>query len=43
MVATTQLDNLAGICGSKTMSWRKPVVTRISVGCEINAYGCAVV
>ncbi|MFL5256025.1 MAG: pyrroloquinoline quinone precursor peptide PqqA [Rhodopila sp.] len=25
------------------MSWRKPKVTRIAVGCEINAYGCAVV
>ena len=29
--------------GAKTMSWRKPTVTRIAVGCEINAYGCAVV
>ena len=29
--------------GAKTMSWRKPTVTRVAVGCEINAYGCAVV
>jgi coenzyme PQQ precursor peptide PqqA len=24
------------------MSWRKPKVTRSAVGCEINAYACAV-
>jgi coenzyme PQQ precursor peptide PqqA len=39
----TRPDPLAGNNGSVNMSWRKPKVTRIAVGCEINAYGCAVV
>jgi len=25
------------------MAWRSPKVVEIAVGCEINAYGCAVV
>jgi len=25
------------------MAWRTPKVVEIAVGCEINAYGCAVV
>jgi len=25
------------------MAWRKPKIVEIAVGCEINAYGCAVV
>jgi coenzyme PQQ precursor peptide PqqA len=29
--------------GEVKMSWRKPSVKRIAIGCEINAYACAVV
>jgi coenzyme PQQ precursor peptide PqqA len=44
MLETTRADHPAGcIKGERSMSWRKPKVIRIAVGCEINAYGCAVV
>jgi coenzyme PQQ precursor peptide PqqA len=44
MLQTTRLDDPAGrFMGERSMSWRKPKITRIAVGCEINAYGCAVV
>jgi coenzyme PQQ precursor peptide PqqA len=44
MISMTQPDNPAGAMWElNSMAWRKPTVIRISVGCEINAYGCAVV
>jgi coenzyme PQQ precursor peptide PqqA len=38
-----RINRSGGSTGVSRMSWRKPKVTRIAVGCEINAYACAVV
>jgi coenzyme PQQ precursor peptide PqqA len=44
MLQPARADDPTGhFMGERSMSWRKPKVTRIAVGCEINAYGCAVV
>jgi coenzyme PQQ precursor peptide PqqA len=37
----SSLRRVHDLFGSAAMSWKKPVIIEIAVGCEINAYACA--